>query len=158
MADTTAASAASVCAACGQPATNRCVGCREGVDVNGDSLTTFYCSKTCQSGHWPTHKADCKTANARKHLYRVGDLGQQIFLQIRRATWTAVIDKVERVDGKLHVYEGEAQSDRRLVDFPTELFQNKADEAAVLSHGASDVALVLIQQMVYFSLGLECKC
>lgn len=38
------------CASCGKVAKSSCATCKD----------TFYCDRTCQTNHWPSHKKECK--------------------------------------------------------------------------------------------------
>lgn len=73
------------CANCGGAPNHRCAGCVEGVDQHGNLSPTFYCGKKCQQENWKTtHKDECKMANHRKKLYRVGAILQPVSEAIYR--------------------------------------------------------------------------
>ena len=58
-------------AKCGTHAEQRCGGCIEGLDRNGDPSATYYCSRKCQLDHRGTHKSQCKLAIDRRQLHRI---------------------------------------------------------------------------------------
>lgn len=75
------------CANCGERATDRCGGCAEGLDGNGEPPSTYYCSQTCLKGHRETHKGICKLAIDRRQLFRIGALVQCAFYTGTKAMW-----------------------------------------------------------------------
>lgn len=75
------------CANCSERATDRCGGCAEGLDGNGEPSSTYYCSQTCLKGHPETHKGLCKLAIDRRQLFRIGALVQCAFYTGTKAMW-----------------------------------------------------------------------
>lgn len=118
-----------LCAKCGTETTNRCSGCQNALryttnpaefNSKPDSHSTFFCSPGCQRAIWPSHKAECKTLQARKELLRAAELLQGIMLKIRRhATMVQFNDiNVEKVNGVTKVVlqsAGHHPSDRRML-------------------------------------------
>nr|OQO26285.1 hypothetical protein B0A51_07199 [Rachicladosporium sp. CCFEE 5018] len=70
---------AASCAVCGKDAKHRCAKCTEGLVSHGQVDITHYCGRDCQTTHWTSHKGECKAKNARKQLYRAGDVLRQCF-------------------------------------------------------------------------------
>ncbi|OQO11174.1 hypothetical protein B0A48_05430 [Cryoendolithus antarcticus] len=71
--------APSLCTVCGKDAKYRCAECLDGLTIYGEPKITEYCGKDCQIAHWTSHKAICKLRNARKHVFRAGDVLRQIY-------------------------------------------------------------------------------
>jgi hypothetical protein len=94
-----------VCVTCSQPATTHCAGCAD-TDSNGTLTLTLYCSRSCQSKDWSSHKKACQAAQGRKKLFRAAELIQETFYAVRAESFDLNITKVERdQDGKLHIFE-----------------------------------------------------
>ncbi|OQO13547.1 hypothetical protein B0A48_01776 [Cryoendolithus antarcticus] len=70
---------AASCAVCGKDAKDRCARCTEGLGSYGQVDITHYCGKDCQTTHWASHQGECKVKNARKQLYRAGDVLRRCF-------------------------------------------------------------------------------
>lgn len=124
------------CAACGVASTTRCVGCIEGVDQYGRPLPTYYCTKDCQQRHWPKHRKDCRIANARKVLYRGGELLKTVWLAFREEAFDLRLSRVQRQGDKLHIYEGKYEDTEVLVRYPQHLVSDPVEKQALLSHRA----------------------
>lgn len=146
------ANAKALCAHCDKPATNRCVGCLEGVNDDGESSPIYYCGKDCQRDHWKAHKSECHASNERKKLFRLGALAKDLFYFIRRETWSLPLTKVEaKDDRKVHLYEREAADNVAIADLPTDGLDEQ-QTAAVLTRCSGKQALVWLGPFVHFAL------
>ena len=138
------------CAVCGTPATTRCTGCVEGLDSKGDLNPTHYCTKACQGAHWDQHKRQCKLANARKQLYRGGELLQTIFYKYRAQFFDFKIGKVHKPEDTDTVFaiETRKQKDELLFPFPASLVKDGCDMKALLAWSACEYGVVYLFNQV----------
>lgn len=94
------------CSVCGEAASARCIACFDVKYPNKISASTFYCSKDCQTKGWPSHKKDCQAVQARKKLFRAGELLQEAFFATRAEAFDLKDAKVEKFsDGTLHIFD-----------------------------------------------------
>lgn len=70
------------CTFCDKPVITRCAGCRD-PKYNDSDAPTYYCGKTCQRKDWPAHKKRCQAVQARKQLFKAGELMHETYLAIR---------------------------------------------------------------------------
>lgn len=69
---------AHACASCNHPAPYTCKGCSAAPSATSGLVSaTWYCSRSCQTGHWSEHKSACKAAQARRKLYEAGETLQK---------------------------------------------------------------------------------
>lgn len=135
------------CTVCGKASTTRCGGCLEGVDHHGQPSPTYYCGKDCQKAHWTEHKNECKLANARKVLYRGGELLQKAYYAFREEAFDLLLCEVRKEGRHLHVYEGVWEDRRVLVRYPHHLVSDPIDKQALLSHRACTDAVAHTYQL-----------
>lgn len=123
------------CAHCGKDAKQCCSRCNEGVNVDGITSPTYYCGKECQTADYPAHKKICSNANARKQLYRGGEVLQQVFYAYREAAFDFVFSNLKKIeDGRLHIEEPtHVEGSGPLYRFPGHLVDNQQDKAALLT-------------------------
>jgi len=145
-----ATSTDSQCAACGTPATTRCTGCTEGLDPKGDLCPTYYCAKACQVAHWDHHKRQCKLANARKQLYRGGELLQTIFYKYRGQFFDLKIDKIHKPEDTDTIFATETRKQKGefLFPFPVSLVKDERDKKALLAWSACEYGVVYLFNLV----------
>jgi len=136
------------CAACGNSANKRCNGCIEGINHAGAPSPTFYCSTDCQKAHWAKHKAECKLADARKQLFRAGELLQAVFYIFREIAFDILIASVwEKGGNKMHFYEKEWEGhEEPLFMFPADSIPEDHDRHALLTHHACGDALAYLHE------------
>ncbi|KAK6433481.1 hypothetical protein LTR95_010338 [Oleoguttula sp. CCFEE 5521] len=148
------------CAICNKDAFHRCAGCAEGVDISGSPTVTWYCSKACQTAHWPTHKIECKDTSYRKHFYRAGDLLQQCFHLFSRKFWNHTWSSWERDEtGKLYawMHGPDTGEDEKLYLFPDECDDlPDREKHAVLATQKGPAALLTFHQLVKAVLRGSC--
>jgi hypothetical protein len=83
------------CESCGKATRSICTGCKLDQDEPDDQTRkTYYCSKDCQSSHWPQHKTTCKSHVDRIALYRAACIASQIFLNFCRKSWGRKVGSV----------------------------------------------------------------
>ncbi|KAL1795471.1 hypothetical protein ACET3X_005695 [Alternaria dauci] len=122
-----------VCVVCGEPAPNKCRGCKS------DASSRRYCGKVCQEKDWPAHKKACRdiqNANLEKKLARVAEILQQGYYDFRKNTWDTPLIKVQRLgNDDLVIYEGIKLGGGRtkyFMEFPQHLVSDTRTENAVL--------------------------
>ncbi|KAF5847890.1 hypothetical protein GGP41_009126, partial [Bipolaris sorokiniana] len=86
------------CAACGNPASNVCVGCKS------DTYSRYYCGKVCQTNDRPNHKNACKDAQLEKALTRIAEIVQQAYLNFCETTWDVPVLRIDRVPDGLEIH------------------------------------------------------
>lgn len=125
-----------VCSNCRKAATAACMGCLASPnhDFTSHIITTYYCSRACQTAAWPTHKTTCKVLQLKRSLYRAAETIQKGFFIFREKTFDKLIIKVEEKNDMLLLTEGFYDKDEVFVPFPGELVKNEKDRQAVLTH------------------------
>ena len=103
------------CQVCGKVAGKRCSGCHE----------ASYCSSTCQTQHWATHRDTCKDIQLGRHLQRVADILHEVYLNFRENTWDTPIDKIEVHPDHLTIHDGDQRLNTRYFTvFPNNFIGN----------------------------------
>ncbi|KAM0724006.1 hypothetical protein Q7P37_000997 [Cladosporium fusiforme] len=92
------------CAVCGKAASTHCTGCFD--QETAHSTTTFYCSKDCQTQHWPSHKTACRAGSAKRLLFRAGQLLQDVFFATRPEVFDISIAQVTYSDNGVFFRDG----------------------------------------------------
>ena len=127
-----------LCATCGKAASTQCAGC---TDPASPRAPTAYCSKHCQKADWQSHKKHCQSIQARKKLFRAGDLLRDAYLAIRVETFEQSLSKVERgEDGKIHIFSV-APGIVEPGPFPSTLVDDDDTMQAVLSYADGGCAI-----------------
>ena len=137
------------CAACGKPASRLCSGCIEGVDVDGNLSQTVYCNVDCQKTHFPEHKTFCRHSNARKQLYRGGQLLQKAFLTFAEIGNSSMVSDVWHQDGKINVmFPLSVKEPGPLFRFQTDLFPDEKHKQAMLAFQGCRQALGYMHELM----------
>ncbi|KAH9867251.1 hypothetical protein IAQ61_007843 [Plenodomus lingam] len=127
------------CAACGNPATDKCSGCRS---IN-------YCGKFCQTTHWKSHKLTCEQRLLEKALSRVAILVQKAYFDFSEQTFDTQIIKVEECGDQWLIQDGDQQRKRTyFVKFPQHLMKNEQMKQAVLCAWKCNEALGFLHQLL----------
>jgi len=138
---------AATCALCGEPANNKCSGCKS------DTLSRQYCSKICQKKDWPTHKKACndaQNANLEGKLARVAEIVQQAYYDFRENTWDLHLVKIDDGDDALVVYDGEVpERSHPFTAFPQHLFSNEQTKHAVICMLMCNEPLAWMHSIIY---------
>lgn len=131
------------CAQCSKPATAACKGCKGMPDGAGrGKVEVNYCGVTCQKEHWPIHKVDCKAAQVRRALYRVGDLAKAMYIMFHKVTWKMPMGNLFNSGRSWIVYPPPNYTGKsHMVPFPSEVFPEECDKEAILSWGNCNSAL-----------------
>lgn len=130
--------AGQLCATCGKVASTQCAGC---TDPASPRAPTAYCSKDCQKVNWQSHKKHCQSIQARKKLFRAGDLLRDAYLAIRVEMFEQSLSKVERLeDGKIHIFST-APGMVQPGPFPYALVADGQIVHAVVSYADGDCAI-----------------
>ena len=82
---------------------------------------TYYCSTERQKAHRPTHKQYCDLMKRQKQLHRAAHFLQAALYVYRERTFDVSIEKVERRENEVHVWEGEYGPTQSLIAFPNHL-------------------------------------
>lgn len=94
------------CAACGEPATMCCAGCRDAPEyIRGDAQNTFYCDRACQHEGRNSHKKKCRNLARRIALYRAGHVLRTALLSYREMFFDLDLTKIESSDGILWLHQ-----------------------------------------------------
>lgn len=145
------------CANCGGEPKHRCKGCAEGVNRDGAHSPTFYCGQKCQEEHWQTtHRADCRSANHRKKLYRAGAILQPVFEAMRRNVWYDNLKegKWVEVSGERKLLVSFHPADKTQVEpedldeFWRQCLPDQEAVHAVLAHRSGKLAVEILSGMV----------
>ncbi|KAI4610964.1 hypothetical protein J4E80_007995 [Alternaria sp. BMP 0032] len=131
---------AETCAVCGEPANNKCSGCKS------DTASRQYCGKACQVKDWPTHKKACKdaqNANLEKKLARVAEIVQQAYYDFHENTWSLRIRGIDESDHILTLLAGGLPNESRyFIPFPNHLGMKDCNKKAMLSLWGCEEALI----------------
>ena len=138
------------CANCGVDATMRCAGCIDAPEYQpGDSVSSVYCSRDCQKGHWPNHKAHCCALGQRKKLLRTANILKAALLTYREVVYDVDLTKIEFQDGVLCLYQNQrpitARSKCGL--FPDHLTTNIEHKEAALANNQCTTAMALLGRL-----------
>ncbi|USP80573.1 zf-MYND domain containing protein [Curvularia clavata] len=119
-----------VCAVCGNPASNKCAGCRS------DTSSIYYCGKVCQVRDWPKHKKACHDAqnlHLEKALKRIAEIVKQACYHFRKATWSTPTMNADIGECFLKLHNKRfMEKTSFFVDFPRHLAPTKEIERAIL--------------------------
>ncbi|KAL2065309.1 hypothetical protein VTL71DRAFT_2978 [Oculimacula yallundae] len=129
----------SACANCGKGAELTCSGCKDTPTINDHVKPIYYCSPT------------------RKMLYRAGSVLQEIFYMYREHMFDKLVVKMEKTEGRVHLYEGIYDpvylSDIQcLIPFPTGLCQTAEDKMSLLVQLACDDASAWLDELIIYIL------
>ena len=138
---------------CRETATQICNGCHNTPDATlGHVYSVWYCSIKCQKLDWRFHKYDCKKAQARRSLYRVGETAQLAFFRLVERTFDLDIVEVEAKGDTLYVRE--RPKERSISNpFPSEYLNSNQDKQAIMAwmnvassqHYVQDLVEVMLQ-------------
>ncbi|KAL5331998.1 hypothetical protein ACEPPN_001541 [Leptodophora sp. 'Broadleaf-Isolate-01'] len=149
--------ASPTCAHCGKGAERACTGCKDAPAIDGDVKPIHYCTPACQKEDWQYHKKLCKRLQTRKLLYRAGSVLQEMFYMYREKLFDKYIERIEKRDGRLVLYEGQyktlvtAQTDC-LIPFPDNLCQTPEEKLSVLAHLSCDDASAWLHDILKYIL------
>lgn len=129
---------------------------------NEESVKTNYCNAACQKAHWDIHKEACKGFQARKILYRAGDMLQQIFYIYQKRKWAREIHKVKRQKDTLYqykdypvencntlfIYNPRHSDSSSLTPFPNALFLGDQEKESVLAYLCCHDSILSMHGMV----------
>ncbi|QDS75637.1 hypothetical protein FKW77_006887 [Venturia effusa] len=88
---------------CPNPATLHCSGCSNAPSYDHPKKAIYYCSKACQSAHWPKHQFHCKVRGLRKKLLRVATLLQALVEAYKASVLSFEMRHVKIRDGNEEV-------------------------------------------------------
>lgn len=130
------ASVPSECAHCGNYAALKCSGCKDiPREENASGHVTLYCNIDCQKSDWPSHRRICKHLQAKKLLYRAGDMLQKAWLAYREGSYDSNVIKVDKIGEALFVYHRNKDVPRGTqFPFPNHLMDHPRDKQAVLCY------------------------
>ena len=122
-----------ICAHCREVATQVCNGCHQAPDAEGGRVETVrYCSAKCQKADWRYHKRDCKKAQARRSLYRVGETAKLAFFRVAERILDLDLVMIETKGDTLYVREG--PRDRSISGpVPSEQLNSEQDKQAFMA-------------------------
>jgi hypothetical protein len=155
------ATEAQLCCVCGKTAIMGCSHCSEGRDNNGDVSVTCYCSRTCHAQDQDDHKSVCQIKNARKQLYRGGQLLQEVFLAFQEEIFLPDIHNIAIEGDKIVAFENDPPPSRPgpPFPFPSQLVHNMIDKAAILTFEASNVVTMVLLELIKTVLsGMSFPC
>ena len=133
------ASVPSECAHCGNYAALQCSGCKDiQREENAPQHVTLYCNIDCQKSDWPSHRKICKHLQAKKLLYRAGDMLQKAWLAYREGSYNCNVIKVDKIGEALFVYHGNEDVPHGMHNHNV-IKVDKVDEALFVYHGDEDV-------------------
>ncbi|KAF2824876.1 hypothetical protein CC86DRAFT_48047 [Ophiobolus disseminans] len=141
----------SECASCGIKADMRCVGCLDAPEYHpGDAISTVYCSRTCQTQHWPQHKVRCHTLSRRIKLLRAAHIFKAALLNYREVLYDIGLERIELQDGALCLHQRlHAVTTRwQIVRFPAHLTTNVEHRDAALLNNQCTLAMALLGRLV----------
>lgn len=131
------------CQVCGKVAGKRCSGCHE----------ASYCSSTCQTQHWATHRDTCKDIRKDiqlgRHLQRVADILHEAYLNFRENTWDTPIERIVVHSWGLTIYDGDQRLNTRyFTAFPNNIVGNDVGvKMSVLTAWACDEPYVFLHNL-----------
>lgn len=129
----------------------RCEGCLNAPEHHPtDAINTFYCSRTCQTQHWPQHKVHCRTLKRRIKLLRAAHLCKAALRTYRAVFYDMDLEKVELQDGTLCLHQRLRSMSARtkIIRFPEHLTTNVEHREAALLNNQCTLAMALLGRMV----------
>ncbi|KAK3898104.1 hypothetical protein C8A05DRAFT_19260 [Staphylotrichum tortipilum] len=141
-------SAPTTCARCGtEPTKNwRCSGCLDAPEYRpGDAAGVVYCGDDCQKGHWPAHKARCRSLGQRRKLLRAASLLKAALLTYREVMFDPELAKIEFQNGVLCLYQNLAPRSAYGL-FPSHLTANVEHREAALANNQCTTAMALLAE------------
>jgi hypothetical protein len=139
------------CANCGVKAGMRCIGCLDAPNYHpGDATSTIYCSRTCQTLHWPQHKAYCRTLGRRTRLFRAAQIFKAVLLTYRETFYDIALERIELQDRALCLHQRlrSLSTRRKIVRFPAHLTTNVEYREAALLNNQCTLAMALLGRLV----------
>jgi hypothetical protein len=139
------------CANCGVRAEVRCLGCLDAPEYHiGDATSTIYCDRTCQTQHWPQHKAHCRALSRRTRLLRAAHVFKAALVTYREVLYDIDLLKIEKQDGVLYLHQRQRSPMTRakIVRFPAHLATNVGHKEAALLNNQCTLAMALLGRMV----------
>lgn len=138
------------CVHCKQKAILACSSCIAApVALSGLSETTWYCGVNCQKADWNKHKDICKSNQARRSLYRAGDIVQHIFYMYREKVFDKLVLSVERSEEHINTaIRYASDQDDFFVPFPDQVCFDDLDKQALLACWACADAVAYMHGLV----------
>lgn len=84
---------------CDNDAKLYCSGCSDAPAYDHPQKAIYYCSKGCQSAHWPKHQLHCKVRRYRKKLLRVATLLQAMVEAYEEGVLESEMQNIELREG-----------------------------------------------------------
>lgn len=139
-----------ICVHCKQKAILACAGC---IAVPAAAIsfceTTWYCGMNCQKDDWSRHKKICRQGQARRSLFRAGEIVQRTFYMYREKVFDKFVLSVERNEDHIKMAIQYAfKQDEFFVPFPDEVCVDDADKQALLACWACADALAYMHGLV----------
>jgi hypothetical protein len=122
---------------------------------------TCYCSQTCHAQDQDGHRSLCWIKNARKQLYRGGQLLKEVFLAIQEEIFLPDINNIAIEGDKIVGFQNDPPPKRPgpPFPFPKQLVHDKNDKAAILTFRASNVVTMLLLELIKTVLsGMSFPC
>ena len=141
-----------ICAHGRESATLLCYGCYKAPDAEGGHVeTVWYCSANCQKADWKFHKHDCRRAQARRSLYRVGETANLAFFRFVERTFDLHIVGVEDRGNVLYIHQG-PQDRSTFNQFPSEHLKSDQDKQAAMARmkcrASEEYVQILVEDML----------
>ena len=141
-----------ICAHCREAAKQLCNCCHKAPDAEGGRVeAVWYCREKCQKADWKFHKYDCRKAQARRSLYRVGETAKLAFFRLVERNFDLDVVGVVTNRDTLKICEG--PKDRSIFNlFPSEHLNNDHDKQAAMAWmncgTAEDYVQTLVEAML----------
>ncbi|KAK1145502.1 hypothetical protein N8T08_004060 [Aspergillus melleus] len=141
-------------------ASSRCSHRQEAPEpATGDMSSIFYCTKTCQTEHWPAHRAECKVRGYRKKLCRTAVILKAAFLVYRPLKFDVELSNIELRSSTLFLYDNQKNLSvpAKRSPFPEHLTTNAEHREAALCSLQCSAAFSLVCRLAYKLLvGVPC--
>ncbi|KAK6863670.1 hypothetical protein PG995_000198 [Apiospora arundinis] len=147
------------CIACGKSGGLACTGCLLAFDSQHSIFKAVYCSKECQTAHWPQHKAFC---TSRKAVGRAAFLLRDLFLLYKDFSYSDCLIQLREENGILYSILGDHDEDatkgRTIIrQFPRELAPAVEDYQAYLMMQECSFIFSTFKCIVDFILDPICR-